>query len=404
MLIDITLLRKHRDFRLLFIGQMISFIGSMVSYMAVPYQVYQLTKSNALVGALGIAQLGPVLIFGLLGGTYADRINRRRLLLTCESIMALLVTLLLLNSLLPQPSVAAIFILVGLLQGVTGFHVPAMEALTQKMVQPADYAAAGALSAFRGSAGAIGGPLLGGVLIAAFGLNGAYLFDVLSFVGAVICIALMARVPDPQPNARSAVHDAAIGIRFALSRPELVGTYSIDIAAMLFAFPVALFPAIAAQWGDARMTGLLFSSMAIGSLLATMFSGWSAHIRRQGRIVILAAASWGLFIVCVGLTPSPWLVVLFLILAGGADMVSGLFRGVIWNHSVPNEMRGRLSGIAMISYMTGPLLGNTRAGWVATKTSVAFSLWSGGVACVIAVVATSFLLPRFWRYRSAESV
>jgi len=400
MLIDISPLKKYRDFRLLFIGQLISYLGTMVSYMAVPYQVYELTKSNALVGALGLAQLGPVIVFGLLGGTYADRINRRKLLLVCEMIMAIIVVLLLANSFLPQPSVVAIFILVAVLQAVTGFHRPAMEALTQKMVQPADYASVGALSSFRASSGAIGGPLLGGLLIAAFGLTGAYLFDALSFIGAVFCIALMTRVPDPEPSAHSPLADAKAGIKFALSKPELIGTYLIDIAAMLFAFPVALFPAMAEQWGGAHAAGILFSAIAIGSLIATLFSGWSSRVLHHGRVVVIAATCWGVFIVGVGFAQQLWIAVLFLVLAGAADMISGLFRGVIWNHSVPNIMRGRLSGIEMISYMIGPLLGNTRAGWVAAKTSVPFSLWSGGVLCVFAVIATSLLLPKFWAYRA----
>jgi MFS family permease len=399
MFIDISPLRRHRDFRLLFVGQLISFLGSMVSYMAVPYQVFLLTKSNAMVGALGIAQLVPVLVFGLLGGAYADRLDRRQLMLGCETAMALVVALLLLNSLLPRPSLVAIFVLVIFLQAIAAFHSPAMEALTQKLVEPSEYAAAGALGGFRGSAGAIAGPLLGGVLIAACGLTGAYLFDLLSFTAAVVCVALMSRIPRPTVEAHSALTDAAIGIRFALSKPELIGTYLIDIAAMLFAFPVALFPALSLQWGDARMTGILFSSMAIGSLIATLLSGWSSRIHRQGRVVVIAAASWGLFILSAGLAPTPWLIVLFLILAGGADMVSGLFRGIIWNHAVPNTMRGRLAGIAMISYMSGPLLGNARAGWVASLSTVSFSLWSGGIACVIAVVATSLALPRFWAYQ-----
>ncbi|HEX5105783.1 MAG TPA: MFS transporter [Pirellulaceae bacterium] len=402
MFIDITPLRNNRDFRLLFAGQLISFLGSMVSYMAVPYQVYQLTQSNAMVGALGLAQFGPVVVFGLLGGAYADRINRRRLMLVCESLMAFLLLLLLANSLLPQPSLVAIFVLVAALQGVAGFHTPAMEALTQKLVTPTEYAAVGALASFRFSTGAIAGPLLGGVLIALFGLQGAYLFDLLSFTGAVICIALMRKTPDPETTPHSPLADAAIGFKFALSKPELVGTYFIDIAAMLFAFPVALFPAIAAQWGDARMVGLLFSSMAIGALLATLFSGWSGRVQRQGRMVVIAAVLWGLFVVAAGLVSTPWLLVLFLILAGAADMVSALFRGIIWNYSVPNAMRGRLAGIAMISYMSGPLLGNTRAGWVAAKSSVTFSLWSGGLACVLAVFMTSLLLPKFWAYRASQ--
>jgi len=402
MWIDLTPLRNNRDFRLLFMGQLISVLGSMVSYVAVPYQVYQLSRSNALVGALGIAQFVPVVFFGLLGGAFADRINRRRLMLVCETVMALVVMMLLLNSYRAQPSIGVIFVLVAVLQAVAGFHTPAMEAMTQKLVDPADYAAVGALGGFRGSVATVAGPMLGGVLIAAVGLPGAYLFDVLSFAGAVLCLALMRVMPDPEVAPHSPLAGAAIGIRFAFSRPELIGTYVIDIAAMLFAFPVALFPAISSQWGDARMTGLLFSSMAIGSLGATLLSAWSRHVRRQGRAVVLAASVWGLFIVAASFARSPLVFVLCLVGAGAADMISGLFRGIIWNHAVPNAMRGRLAGIAMISYMTGPLLGNARAGWVAAKTSIGTSLLSGGIACVIAVMATSLLLPRFWGFCAPE--
>jgi MFS family permease len=398
MWIDITPLRNNRDFRLLFIGQMISFLGSMVSFVAVPYQVYQLSRSNALVGALGVVQLLPVVIFGLLGGAYADRINRRTLMLVCEAAMALVVMLLLANSYRPHPSLWVIFALVAIEQAVAGFHTPAMEAMTQKLVNPSEYAAVGALSGFRGSVTAIAGPMIGGVLIASVGLPGAYLFDFLSFGGAVVCLALMSVMPDPEVAPHSPLADAAIGIRFALSKPELIGTYFIDIAAMLFAFPVALFPAISLRWGDARMTGLLFSSMAIGSLGATLFSAWSRHVRRQGRAVIVAATVWGLFVAATRFAPNPLVFVLCLVGAGAADMISGLFRGIIWNHAVPNAMRGRLAGIAMISYMTGPLLGNARAGWVAAKTSIGTSLLSGGLTCVVAVIATSLLLPGFWRF------
>ena len=372
----------------------------MISYMAVPYQVYELTKSNALVGALGIAQFVPVVIFGLLGGTYADRMNRRKLILVCEFIMALCIGLLLLNSLRIQPSVPAIFILVAIMQAVTGFHRPSMEALTQKMVEPRDYAAIGALGSFRFSVSAIGGPLLGGIIIAAFGLKSAYLFDLISFIAALICVAMMSRVPNPEPTERSPLVDAKAGIKFAFSKPELIGTYVIDIVAMIFAFPVALFPAMAEQWGGAHAAGVLFSAMAIGSLIATLFSGWSGRVKHHGRVVVIAAALWGVFIIGAGVADTLWLAVLFLILAGGFDMISGLFRGIIWNHSVPNEMRGRLSGIEMISYMTGPLLGNARAGWVAAHSSVSLSLWTGGLICVLGVIITSLMLPKFWSYRA----
>jgi MFS family permease len=400
MLIDINPLKKYRDFRLLFIGQLISQLGTMVSYMAVPYQIYELTKSNALVGSLSLVLFAPMVIFGLLGGTYADRINRRKLMLVCELIMALGVGLMLLNSLREHPSVPIIFMLAAVVQSVTGFHRPAMEALTQKMVEPRDYAAVGALSSFRHSISAISGPLLGGLLIAAFGLKGAYLFDFVSFLGAFICVALMTRVPNPDASEHSPLADAKAGIKFALSKPELIGTYVIDIVAMIFAFPVALFPAMADRWGGAHAAGILFSAMSIGSLVATLFSGWSSRVQHHGRVVVIAAALWGVFIVGAGFADSLWVAVVFFIFAGGVDMISALFRGVIWNHSVPNTMRGRLSGIEMISYMTGPLLGNARAGWVAAHSSVSISLWSGGLICMLGVIITSLLLPKFWGYRA----
>lgn len=401
MLINLKPLKTYPDFRLLFVGQLISFLGSMVSYVAIPYQVYQLTNDNFLVGLLGVAQLGPVLIFGLLGGTYADRLNRRKLLLVSEAVAALLIGGLAVNASLEHPSVVAIFILAAAFQAVIGFHRPAMEAMTQKMVAKDDYAAVGALNSFRGSLGAIAGPSLGGLLIAAFGAKGAFLFDFGTFAVAFTALALMSQMPNPTPTDRSPWADAKQGLQFALSKPELIGTYLIDIVAMLFAFPVALFPAMSEAWGGAKAAGLLFSGMAIGSLAMTLFSGWTSKVQHHGRAVVIAAILWGVFIAGVGQAPTLWLAVALLALAGAADMMSGLFRGLIWNHSVPNELRGRLSGIEMISYMTGPLLGNARAGWMAARSTVAISITAGGLICVAAVIITAFALPRFWRYRPA---
>ncbi len=397
---NVSPLFKYRDYRLLYFGQMISFLGSMISYVAVPYQVYQLTHSNAIVGALGLVQLVPVIFFGILGGTYADRINRRKLLLVSEFLMTLLCLLLFLNASLPAPSVTAIFIIVALLQAVLGFHRPAMEAMTQKMVDPVDYGSIAALSSFRYSAGAIAGPALGGTLIAVYGLKGAYFFDLMSFFFALASIALMKQIPNPEPRMSSALSDAKEGLRYAFSKAELIGTYLIDIVAMVFAFPVALFPAMSQSWGGAQAAGILFSAMAIGSLIATLISGWSSKVRKQGRAVVIAAALWGVCIVGVGFASSLWMAVLFLALAGAADMISALFRGVIWNRSVPNELRGRLSGIEMISYLTGPLLGNARAGWMAAQYSVGVSLWSGGIICFFAVLITALFLPKFWKYQA----
>jgi len=402
MLINIKPLIKYREYRLLYFGQIISFLGSMVSYVAVPYQVYELTKNNTLVGLLGLVQLGPVLIFGILGGTYADRLNRRKLLITSEMLMCLIVLGLTINSFLPEPSVVAIFALVACLQAVLGFHRPAMEALTQVLVDKKDYSSIGALGSFRYSFGAIAGPALGGALIASFGVKGAFLFDTLTFTAALVCLWMMKDVPAPAATEKSPISEAKEGLRYAISKPELVGTYVIDIVAMIFAFPVALFPAMSENWGGAHAAGILFSAMATGSLVMTLFSGWSSKVSYHGRAVVIAASLWALFIIGLGFSNTLWMAFIFLALAGAADMASGLFRGVIWNETVPNQLRGRLSGIEMISYMSGPLLGNARAGWMASQYSVPISISTGGIVCVFAVVLTAFFLPKFWQYRSQK--
>lgn len=400
MFINLTPLKKYPDFRNLYFGQFISFMGSMMSYVAVPYQVYQLTKDNWYVGALGIVQLVPIVFFGIIGGAIADRFNRRKLIIYSEMAMALIIFGLFLNSLLEQPSVIGIFVLVALLQAVLGFHRPAMEAMTQKMVSAEDYPSIGALGSFRYSVGAIAGPSLGGMIIALAGVKATYFIDVITFIITIIFLFKIKKTPDPEKSESSTLQSALEGLRFAVSKPELVGTYLVDIVAMVFAFPVALYPALSETYGGAEVAGYLFSSMAVGALVMTVFSGWTEKIKYQGRAVIIAALLWGVFMVGVGFSNHLIWVLLFLVLAGAADMVSGLFRQTIWNQSIPNEIRGRMSGIEMVSYMSGPLLGNARAGWMASKSSVALSLWSGGVICVAAIFITAILLPKFWNYRN----
>ncbi len=403
MLIDLSPL-KSRDYRFLFFSQFISFLGSMLTYVAVPYQVYALTKSSWLVGLLGVVQLVPTLIFGLVGGSVADSMDRRKLLLVSESIMCLCTLGFLANAILPNPSVGAIFVLTALVQTAVGFHRPALDALTQKIVHPEHFSGVAALGSFRYSFGAIVGPSLGGVLIAVYGAKIAYFIDFLSFLIALILIMRMSRIPNPDKSEKAMGSRIMEGLRYALVRPALVGTYIVDIVAMAFAFTTALFPAMAEAWGGASAAGTLYSAMPIGSLIVTLLSGWTKKVKRHGAMVVIAAALWGLAIIALGFVHSLALAVVCLALAGAADMVSGIFRSTIWNETIPNEMRGRLSGIEMISYLSGPLIGNTRAGAMAGAFGIGPSIWIGGVICTIGVVLCGFLLPQFWNYRSsAES-
>ena len=404
MLIDIGPLRHNTAFRRLFASQFISGLGTMVSYVAVPWQVYELTHSNAQVGLLGLVQLVPVVVCGLLGGAVADRVDRKRLLMGSEALMALCLAGLLANALSATPSGLAIYALVAVLQGASGFHRPALEALTQKLARPDEFAAVAALSSVRGTVGMVAGPALAGVLLARWGAVGAYLFDFVTFLAALFFIARIPRErigrvdePGERPHLLA---DLAEGVRFAWARPALMGTYIVDIVAMAFAFPVALFPAMAAADGRTESVGWLLSAMAVGALALGLFSGWTGKVRRHGRAVVIAAAIWALGIVALGFAPSLMLGLVCLAVAGAADMVSGVFRGTIWNETIPNPQRGRLAGIEMISYLTGPLIGNARAGFMADAWGVSASIWIGGWVCLIGVIATGFALPRFWAYRS----
>ncbi|WP_431265541.1 MFS transporter [Roseateles chitinivorans] len=407
MLIDIGPLRRNPAFRLLFLSQFFSALGTMVSYVAVPWQLYQLTGSNMQVGLLGLAQLGPVVICGLLGGAVADRVDRKRLLIGSEAVMALCVSGLLLNAHAEAPSVVAIYLLVAVLQGASGFHRPALEALTQKAARPDEYAAVAALSSLRGTFGMVAGPALAGVLLAAGGAVWAYVFDCASFV---LSMALLARLPralvDDAKRGLEAPHllaDLAEGVSYARSKPELLGTYIVDNVAMAFAFPVALFPAMAQAYGQTESVGWLLSSMSIGALVVATFSGWTGRVTRHGRAVVVAAVVWAAGTVALGFAPGLWWAMVCLAVAGAADMVSGVFRGTIWNETIPNHLRGRLAGIEMISYLAGPLIGNARAGFSADAIGVFSAIWVGGVICVAGVVATGFLLPTFWRYRGGPA-
>jgi MFS family permease len=403
MLLDLGPLRRHRDFRLLFFGQFVSFFGSMITYVAVPYQVYALTSSSLLVGLLGTAQLVPLLLLGLWGGAYADAMDRRRLLIGSEVLLALASLGLAVNAWLPHPSVTALFVLSALISGVNGFHRPTLEAMSPRLVDRDELPATAALTSLRGSLGAVAGPAAGGACIAALGFGGAYIIDVATFVASLVALAAMAAMPPAEAAAKPGVRSIVEGLNYARRRPELVGTYVVDIVAMTFAMPMALFPAMAQPWGGAKAAGWLFSAMSMGSLVTTLFSGWTKRVTRRGAAVVLAAASWGVAVVALGHAPNLAAAMLCLALAGAADMLSGLYRMTIWNETIPTHLRGRLAGVEMISYMTGPLLGNARAGWMASLWSVRFSVVAGGWICVAGVLLCIPLLPAFWRYRPSRS-
>ncbi|AWN74157.1 MFS transporter [Legionella anisa] len=403
-LLDLSLLKKNRDFRLLYLGQFISFIGTMITSVAVPYQIYQMTQSTFLVGLLSLVQLLPLLITALIGGVFADRYNRRGLLIISELLLAGGCFLLALNSYQPSPSLSLIFIISACMSAINGLHRPAFDSVMQQIVKPSDYKKMGALATFKFSFCMIIAPALSGLIIAQYGIIITYFVDLITFFISLIALVRIHTIPKPaiqkHPSILSSLKQ---GISFAFNRQELIGSYAVDVIAMVFAWPNSLLPAIAQSLGGAKTLGLLYSAPAAGALIISFFSGWTAKINHDGRAIAIASVLWGAAMIGFGLSSSLWLILFFLALAGAFDAISGIFRTTLWNNTIPTEYRGRLAGIEMISYLSGPKLGDTRAGFIATSFGITTALISGGVLCIIGVTLCCLSLPKFWHYRSHQT-
>jgi MFS family permease len=400
--VDPSPLRESRDFRLLFIGQAVSNAGTMITYVAIFFQAYALSRSSLVVGLVSLTELVPILFMSLVGGALADAVDRRRMVWLTELALCLVVGTLVLNASLPHPQLWVLFVGVAVAAGMDALQRPSLAALVPRLVPRDRLTAAAALEGLRGNLGQIAGPALAGVLIAAVGLPAAYGVDVATFAVSLVALTLMSAVP-PAPGAEGVRLAAMLsGLRYARTRQDLLGSYLVDVNAMFFGMPMALFPQIASTFGGPAVLGLLYTAPSVGSLVATVTSGWTLSVRDHGRAIACAAAAWGVAIVAFGLAPSLWIALLALGAAGAADMVSGLFRMTMWNQTIPDVMRGRMAGIEMISYTSGPALGNLEAGVVSALAGVRVSVVSGGVLCVVGTAVVSALLPRFWRYR-AES-
>jgi MFS family permease len=395
--LDLTPLRESREFRLLFAGQAVSHFGSMMTFVALPWQVYRLTGSTLMSGLLGVAEFVPIFLMAFVGGALADAVDRRRMVRVTEALLALGTLVLVANSLLAEPRVWVLFFCAALFAALNGLQRPSLDALIPRVVPAGQLPAALALRSLGATVSMIGGPALGGLLVATAGPALTYGVDFVTFAASLAALWAMRAVPPPAGAERPSLRSIAEGLRYARSRPELLGTYLIDINAMFFGMPMALFPAVAEGFGGASV-GLLYAAPAAGALCVTLTSGWTKRVNRHGLCVVLAAGAWGLAVVGFGLAPTLWAALLCLALAGAADMVSGLFRMTIWNQTIPDHLRGRLAGIEMISYTTGPLLGNAESGVAARLFGVRASIVSGGVLCVAGTALLALLLPQLIRY------
>ncbi len=398
---NFSLLYRNRNYRLIFLGQFVSFLGTMITGVALPYQIYHETHSTLMVGLLGLFQLLPLLITALLGGVLADKYHRRVLLLVSEFFLAIGCLLLAWNARMHLPHVWAIFVVASFMSAITGLHRPALEGISQQSIGKGDYASASQLTTLLFSVCMIAGPAIGGLIIAHFGIVMTYLVDFVSFLISFSALCLLGAISKPTAvQQESTWVSLKQGLHYAVTRQELLGTYFVDFIAMIFGMPTALFPAIAQSYGGVKVLGILYSAPAIGGVLVSVASDWTKRVKRHGVAIALAATFWGVAIIGFGLANNFIVAIIFLALAGGFDAISGIFRQVLWAETIDNKFRGRLAGIEMLSYLSGPKLGDTEAGLVAAAFGVTASIVSGGVMCVVGVIICSYLLPKFWKYQS----
>jgi MFS family permease len=370
----------------------------MITYVAVPFQIKELTDSYVAVAISGLVEIVPLVIFGLYGGVLADALDRKKLIWVTEALSLLFTGILLINAMMDSPNLLLIYIVSGLFAATSGLRQPAMQAALPRLVDHEDMTAAAALMSLRWQVGVIVGPAVGGILISSYSVAVGYAADIATFIISIALIAFMKKIP-PSHEAEAPSLSALIdGVKYAFSRKDLLGTYLIDLAAMFFAMPTALIPFWADQLGAPWALGLLYAAMTIGSVAITLTSGWTKHVHFYGRAIMWAAIGWGVAIALSGATNYLWLVLLFLALAGASDMVSALFRSAMWNQTIPDNLRGRLAGIELLSYSLGPLAGQMRAASMAAVTSLSISVTSGGIICVIVVVLLASFLPDFRKF------
>ena len=451
---DLSPLRGAADFRWLLCSRTVTLLGTEASEVALLVQAKQLTGSAFAVGLLGVAELVPLVVFGLYGGVLADRLDRTRLLRWGEAALGLLAALLLVNALLPDPAVWPLYLLAAAMTTVSALQRPSFDAAVPRTVPRDQLPAAAALLGVSGNTSMIIGTALGGALAAGPGPQLVYGWDTASFVVSLILLTRVRPLPapvgelsgqlpakagkpggqlpatagepgspipgradepaflvpdpagegEPPPGMAHGLRGVLAGFHYARKRPELLGSYLADLAAMTLAYPAALFPFLSVQLHAPWSVGLMFAAPSVGALAASVLSGWAGRVHRHGLAIALAAAGWGLAVTAFGFAPDVSIALACLLVAGAADEISGIFRSTLWNQTVPDQLRGRLAGVEMLSYSIGPSAGQLRAGGVASLTSPRVAAWSGGALCVGAVGLVCLALPGFTRYSSRASL
>ncbi len=404
--IDTAPLRQP-DFRRLFVGQGVSFVGYQLTAVAVPVQVYQISRSSFWVGMIGLVALVPLIVFGLWGGAFADAVDRRLLLLVSSCVVWAVTLALLAQAVLGLDSLALILGLVAVQSAGVAVESPVRNAITPRLIPMHLVPAANTLNFTVTNLGTVAGPLLAGVVIARFGgFASAYAVDAALFTVALYAALRLPALP-PLPGGGEPgrtpsgveLRSVVEGLRFILARRVLLMSFVVDLVAMIFAMPRALFPEVGeTRFGGTAAVGWLYASIAIGAVLGGLSSGWIGRVRRQGVALVAAIVGWGVAVAVAGLAGSLWLAVLLLAVAGAADLVSAVFRQTILQVYAPDEMRGRLQGVFIVVVTGGPRIGDLRAGATAALAGATVSWVAGGIACAVIVVVVAAAVPALLRY------
>ena len=400
LLIDLTPLRRSRDFRRLVSGELVSVLGTQLTTVAVPYQVYQLTHSSLVVGLVSTTQLFPLIAGSLMAGSVVDAMDRRRLLMVAQVLMAACSAGLAVNADL-GPALWPLFVLPALAAGFSGLDSAGRNAMVPNMVRRSELPTASAIFQALFQLGVVAGPAVAGLLLAGAGVRFVYWMDVASFGVALLAVFLISPQPPGEAGHRPGLRSILEGLRFVRGKQSIQGAYLIDINAMVFGMPRALFPALATTFfgGGASTLGFLYAAPGAGALVGALTTGWVSRIQRQGLAVIVAVIAWGVAITCFGLVP--WLPVALVLLAaaGCADVISAVFRSTIIQLAVPDALRGRLAGLQIAVVTGGPRLGDLESGAVAAGFGDTVSVVSGGLACIAGALLLARLLPGFRQQR-----
>ena len=404
LLIDLTPLRRSRDFRRLVAGELISVLGNQLTTVAVPYQVYQLTRSSLVVGLVSTTQLFPLIAGSLLAGSVVDAMDRRRLLMVAQVLMASCSAGLAVNADL-GPALWPLFVLPALAAGFSGLDSAGRNAIVPNMVRRSEVSTASAIFQVLFQLGAVAGPALAGLLLAGAGVRFVYWMERRQLLGlALVAVSLISPQPPGRAGHRPGLRSILEGLRFVRGRQAIQGAYLIDINAMVFGMPRALFPALATTFfgGGASTLGFLYAAPGAGALAGALTTGWVSRIQRQGLAVIVAVIAWGVAITGFGLVP--WLpaALTLLAVAGCADVISAVFRSTIIQLAVPDALRGRLAGLQIAVVTGGPRLGDLESGVVAAGFGDTVSVVSGGLACIAGALVLARLLPGFRQQRASH--